>query len=1149
MGYSTDIDHQVQALLKTKDVLALTECYKSIQPFARAGLLVAETPPVGDRAGAAAIALSPKAQGMVISSGSKGSRLCWVRLKGAFNNLFIVSAYIPHKHRHQSPFQEDTLGELQVLINTLSCKGDCVIVMGDMNAKIQRSLKGVSGRFSMHAKADSGGERLTEIMQATNLVAVATFFCPPRKAPLGNATYRPVNKSHNPSQIDHILISQKWLGSCCKCKVQWAPAITRHLEPMDHGLLTLSLKFRVIGKRPVRKCGVDRAWLADKENHQVFDKAYCKEREGYSPEGLDDSYAKISGYMRSALKSVPVVTRQKKKGRASSKRTIDLITACASVLQGSKEGTAEHKARKALFRKAIRSSCRDDYREHVSGVIEEMENCDDRGDRRGVQEGVNLLSGKKKAFSSKQPTFDQEGKPIALPEELAKAWGKFCAEKFACTKAEESRPTAPPLSPARARESDVPTDEELWFCLNALAKQKATGHDDVPIEAYRASVQASADLFALIRAIWRLEDVPSDLVLTSLITIYKKGDSDDYTKYRCIGLLPHAYKVLSTLLLKRMLEEVDWFLPESQAGFRKLRSTRDNIYLLARLMDSVLESQETCVVTFIDFVAAFDSVSHRFLESALFEAGASDKSRAIFKAIYSKAAAQIRVTTAAGEQVFSQKFQVDRGVIQGDIFSPLCFIVALESIMRKHGGKGTVTAFGVLIDRLEYADDAALIDRDSVLAAQRVTRLCAGGLADADMDISAPKSKVLFCRPRIDTGPILPEDYTDAALKELDLKFEHRCPHCDRGFDSVHGCNGHIAQHCELARVQYHAEEFEVEVIDARGSPDRRFYLAAWKGYSADTASWKHERSMGHAKAAVKEYWKYSAQGKADTIEADGENRCPDCCGFYKRPADLKGHFTRGCPMVGGSRVGSRAEKFVAKGRQVQLQEAAGVVMMGDRRLQNVFNFPYLGFNFQADGDRRPAMDQRMAIAKSRFGTLHEVWRDKKLPTSAKVRIYACAVVSVLTYGNEIWRMDAKTQASLRGWNARCLAAMTGRSFRDETVDPTFDLLSRLRSRRLRWAGHILRQEESSLMRRVLLASVELGLEGPEAGGILMDAPGFASEEQLLLMAGDREEWRAAVRALLPESDPSTKKKCRSEDKGKESSCGFDKDGKLAQVF
>ena len=116
-----------------------------------------------------------------------------------------------------------------------------------------------------------------------------------------------------------------------------------------------------------------------------------------------------------------------------------------------------------------------------------------------------------------------------------------------------------------------------------------------------------------------------------------------------------------------------------------MRSTRDNSYLLATLMDSVLESQQTCVVTFIDFVAAFDSVSHKFLENSLFEAGAGQKSRAMFQAIYSKSEARVRVTTAEGEEVLSEKFPVRRGVIQGDIFSPLCFIVALEAIMRKHG--------------------------------------------------------------------------------------------------------------------------------------------------------------------------------------------------------------------------------------------------------------------------------------------------------------------------------------------------------------------------------------------------------------------------------------------------------------------------------
>ena len=68
-----------------------------------------------------------------------------------------------------------------------------------------------------------------------------------------------------------------------------------------------------------------------------------------------------------------------------------------------------------------------------------------------------------------------------------------------------------------------------------------------------------------------------------------------------------------------------------------MRSTRDNILLLAKLMHSVLLNGQECVITFIDFVAAFDSVSHSFLDSALFEAGASEKSRAIFGAIYEKA--------------------------------------------------------------------------------------------------------------------------------------------------------------------------------------------------------------------------------------------------------------------------------------------------------------------------------------------------------------------------------------------------------------------------------------------------------------------------------------------------------------------------------
>ena len=114
----------------------------------------------------------------------------------------------------------------------------------------------------------------------------------------------------------------------------------------------------------------------------------------------------------------------------------------------------------------------------------------------------------------------------------------------------------------------------------------------------------------------------------------------------------------------------------------------------------------------------------------------------------------------------------------------------------------------------------------------------------------------------------------------------------------------------------------------------------------------------------------------------------------------------------------------------------------------------------------------------------------------------------------------------LRGWNARCLVLITGRDYREETVDPSFDLVARLRSRRLRWAGHILRQEETSLLRRVFLAQLEQALEqgGIRPGSLIMDAPPFETVEELTVLAEDRDEWRCWVKMLLPDQDPAKTK-------------------------
>ena len=83
-----------------------------------------------------------------------------------------------------------------------------------------------------------------------------------------------------------------------------------------------------------------------------------------------------------------------------------------------------------------------------------------------------------------------------------------------------------------------------------------------------------------------------------------------------------------------------------------------------------------------------------------------------------------------------------------------------------------------------------------------------------------------------------------------------------------------------------------------------------------------------------------------------------------------------------------------------------------------------------------------------------------------KLRLYAAAVLSVLIYGCEAWVMTDKVCRSICGWNSRRVAFINDREIRDEFKDPTYDLVARIRLRRLDWAGELLRADEQFLARR-----------------------------------------------------------------------------------
>ena len=159
--------------------------------------------------------------------------------------------------------------------------------------------------------------------------------------------------------------------------------------------------------------------------------------------------------------------------------------------------------------------------------------------------------------------------------------------------------------------------------------------------------------------------------------LYKKASRDNFANYRAICLLCHAYKLLSAVVAHRMQVPLESILPDSQAGFRPARGARDNVAILKWTISMLLRESREAVVTFVDYTAAFDTLSHAFLDEALGHANVSCKVRRIVQAIYSAASGSVRVRQHDGSILDSEPFDINRGVLQGDIASSSEFIAGL----------------------------------------------------------------------------------------------------------------------------------------------------------------------------------------------------------------------------------------------------------------------------------------------------------------------------------------------------------------------------------------------------------------------------------------------------------------------------------------
>ena len=744
------------------------------------------------------------------------------------------------------------------------------------------------------------------------------------------------------------------------------------------------------------------------------------------------------------------------------------------------------------IQKQIQESCLSDFKEWVSNAVVEMEKADAVGNTRKIFNLVKMLSNKPKTPPTNL-THDKAGNLLRSPEDVAKTWENFLSQKFSATQEELQRPDMPPLE----KTWDPLTREEFDRAIKRLKSGKAMGPDGVPAAVYKNCPLIENELFKLLQFMWNEEVVPKSLVTARFRMLYKhKGSSDDPTRYRGIALLNHAYKVLSNILLGRLLSPSEGFLQDWQAGFRAARGCRDNSMILKVLCDKMMAMGQSLAVVFIDYKAAFDSVSHKFIDTALEKAGVSTKARAMFRAIYKAAAAFTTVSGADGKTVRSDLFAISRGVLQGDVTSPLFFIMALELILRRHDAANPDTGVpmaDILIHQLGYADDLAAMDvgtPEGVLRlTDRVGSISQGSREDADMILNKEKTVAMHVREQDAITPTTPEEAKDVC--------KYTCPHLNCGFKftSLAGLRVHMGR-CSWK------DEYEVDkIVGHRGAMVSRQYKVRWKDYSSDFDTWE-PRSNLHP-SLIKEY-----EVSNNVYDFTWRFRCGICDLPCASERGIKIHCSRAHkdPKLQNF-SGSLADAAVRTCKLVQQQALRPKIHCEGHPLNNVFREKYLGTVFAADADQTRDVKTRIAQAFARCGKLRRVLDAQQLPVGLKLRLYKAAVCSILTYGCETWRLTPSVMRKINGANSKMLARFTGKTIPQEAraTSSSFNLVKHIRVRRLKWLGHILRAGPDRLIYQAVEEQRRLGLPG----NLLMDAPPHNSLTELAIQAKDRASWGA----------------------------------------